>query len=695
MKVKNSLSLSQADGTSVVARAMIFMECAFFVKKLRTSVKEWPTAWMTHNSEGGQNVCLHLKKWAEAVGEKLRLTELKEKEMVSRMKTVASKSIGPILLPEEPVFPADNDESNDENDPDKFRAVSYAVKMSACILLLEITRFLRDPPSHFVSIASSQAPTPRVSIAHMDLRKGSIASVISSDGESQKGANTLFPGDIRPQLGRPLSENPPSHFGSTLSVEDHEPPWMKSRSFDDAGLTPPTSPRRRRVSFYLRVNSTGPTLGGGRASTVRKPPIAIRVLDSVSPGEAHSSPHSSGNVRLRRQSLSGTTSASTLHPTAATGGGVSGGSLRKRPSYTPTTVHGAGLHRQLPAKYRRKSEMPYRSHQEDITLEPPAESRPPLQQQASVVSTKSFRGGLLNQGLTRLKRSAQRAFRIKKKASADVASPESSPGLARRRKFQHRISQTGSISHPLYLLEDSWHHYPWLDVVEHLIVVEAFNPEARQRHKRACQELTTALKAVYVSDVSNTDTDETDQGPSSLRFSRSLSTIFAPLLPPVDTGASSSPNPQYNRFTSLPSTLHAPLSRKRSGWKTGTLRAASVPSTSQPRPSSHQFASLNFSKVQYTTFTSSFLSMTEDTNIEFFLEEESAFTKANLSAAFNTQRRDYINVEFAGLVHAPFSVLVHAAPILHSSTFSSLKEVAWEALLDPDQELAQAAGNVE
>ena len=43
-------------------------------------------------------------------------------------------------------------------------------------------------------------------------------------------------------------------------------------------------------------------------------------------------------------------------------------------------------------------------------------------------------------------------------------------------------------------------------------------------------------------------------------------------------------------------------------------------------------------------------------------------------------------------MHAPFSLLVHAAPILHDATFSNLKEVAWDTLLDTDHELAKAAG---
>ena len=47
---------------------------------------------------------------------------------------------------------------------------------------------------------------------------------------------------------------------------------------------------------------------------------------------------------------------------------------------------------------------------------------------------------------------------------------------------------------------------------------------------------------------------------------------------------------------------------------------------------------------------------------------------------------------FQGLLHAPLSVLIHAAPILHDSTFTVLKSVVWDLLLDPDPELAKTAG---
>ena len=50
---------------------------------------------------------------------------------------------------------------------------------------------------------------------------------------------------------------------------------------------------------------------------------------------------------------------------------------------------------------------------------------------------------------------------------------------------------------------------------------------------------------------------------------------------------------------------------------------------------------------------------------------------------------------FAGLMHAPLSLLVYTAPLLSSSSFSSLKDMAWGMILDRNQELAQAAGKKE
>ena len=46
----------------------------------------------------------------------------------------------------------------------------------------------------------------------------------------------------------------------------------------------------------------------------------------------------------------------------------------------------------------------------------------------------------------------------------------------------------------------------------------------------------------------------------------------------------------------------------------------------------------------------------------------------------------------SGLLHAPFSLIVYASPVLSMESFTYLREIAWDTLLDTDQDLSVAAG---
>lgn len=83
--------------------------------------------------------------------------------------------------------------------------------------------------------------------------------------------------------------------------------------------------------------------------------------------------------------------------------------------------------------------------------------------------------------------------------------------------------------------------------------------------------------------------------------------------------------------------------------------------------------------------------MPNEETIQLTIEAESPYERTHLATQRDKERVDYLNSEFSGLVHVPFSILVYAAPILHASTFSMLKGVAWDALISTDEGLAQAA----
>ena len=665
----------------MVARAMVFLECAIFVSNLRT--KKRPTQWVTHNRDNCVNVSSHLQRWGEAIGEKLRLIELQERMMIGRIQAVSQTTGGSIILPEEPVFPEDNRASTNfearkgaEFVTEVGQTVSYALKMAACILLLEITRFLRDPPPQFTNTGSiSQMSTPRVSVVHLD-RKTSTASNISSDFES---VHTLHPGDFRPMLGRQHSD---FHIqrGSNLSVDESEIINLKSHSVEESS---PTTPRRKRVSVYLHVNSR---IGAGvkRSSSVRRQTV-VRYVDS--PVEEHSAQPYSAGLYGRRQSLStGLDRDGSIHGSIH-GGGGGGDTGVSKATRRPTL--GSGVPRSTVGTHhppRRKSASALLSNATSISE---SETRPPLVSQSSNASNKVVAG--LS---TLLRRSAQRAFRRRiVKHRPAPGSGTNSPNLTQRKRLQQqKQSQMGSV---LHLPEDSRRQNAWLDIVEHLTLVNAFDPEAHKWHKKACLELITVLNTVYTSVMPENDTDETDN--KFLAIPRSLSTIFAagPLSSMNDMQEQSDPSPSvpYSR-QSVPVYI--------SGLKkhSDAIRSASVPVVRLPGhesgiASANPLSTLRFTKPDYEKFTSSFLvatSANQEECIELFLEEESAFTRTRISEDSDTQRRKYLKTDFCGLMHAPFSLLVHAAPILHDATFSNLKEVAWDTLLDTDHELAKAAG---
>jgi hypothetical protein len=53
----------------------------------------------------------------------------------------------------------------------------------------------------------------------------------------------------------------------------------------------------------------------------------------------------------------------------------------------------------------------------------------------------------------------------------------------------------------------------------------------------------------------------------------------------------------------------------------------------------------------------------------------------------------YITLQAQKLTHAPMAVICKSAPILSDETYIDMMPVAWELLLESDQELAAAAGN--
>ena len=701
----------------------MFLECALFVNKLLSNGSHPATVWMDQNRDSPlmYNVVQNIQRWGEAIAEKIRIVELKERDIFLRL--TEGKTDEPFCLSEEPVFPderdstltldvaAKEDESRSEVASDSLQTISYAIKMSACVLLLEITRFLRNTPDHFFQQGTSvsQVSTPRVSVTHID-RKISSASMVSSDTETVGGTGRGATATLghAPRLGQ---------FGSSLSVEDAESSafdYRHSVSVDDGGGLGSSSPKKKRASVYLRVTATGGGSGTiSRTTSIRKQAKLVRLGDSNSTDHHGSFNQRSPNTNLRRPRKS-----AALHTSFYTG------TRSRRPS-----ISTIGSYHPIPPKHRRKSvgaafntkEREVRENEFTQSLSISQHHNVAVSPSPSKASPNTFLGSMFGQ---RLRRSAQRAFRranrsnSKRLQSEQTLSPGNSPGpIPRKRLMSGRRPSVsaGSITQsigPHPSPEETRKHFPWLDVVEHIILADSTNPEARVRHTQVCKALTAALNMVYSSvyeEQSEENQPNSNKQPGAApkaSMSRSLSTLFAQRLSVLEDPANSTTVvrgrfSQATRSTSLPSVRRRTLQKS----KSTTMRLASIPSNMTSMASStaalpsNPLAKLSFANMSYAQFTSSFLAATapesSEGGIEIFLEEESSFPRPYLLAELDKQRREYVKNEFLGLLHAPLSVLIHAAPIIHEGTFTALKSVVWDLLLDPDPELAKTAGMYE
>lgn len=654
---------------------MVLLECAMFVSKLRT--QELPTVWVIHNKDKNahlmHSVSHNLAKWAEAISDKLRVIELRERELKKRLRFADKSSTTDPVLEEEPVFPADQSDQAEDND---CIAVSYAIKMVACQLLLEITRFLRDPPEQFRGWSVNRVSTGRCNFVINDEmeRKVSVSSIQSSDNDSLPGVGFMsLPSSGLAQLHN-SGHMTSGRFGSTLSVEDAEAFPRRNSTDDNVGST---SPSKNRVSVYLRVNSTGGTIS--RSSSLKRSAKVIRVIDSPAQSRAKAPIHS------RREALNVST-ANALHQSLYSGNMRSA----RRPSVAGImgTVTVAS-HHPLPAKYRRQSVgAPLYKHtsvgESDRTA--PSEGHSP----AIPLKTASTGGGSTLTSLRNKARKAMHTLRrrpTKSRLSSEAGpSPNSSPSGHRRKVFTQRSASYagGSFSSRT---EDHSLPCPWFGIIEHLIVVEHSNSnQVKLQHNLACKQLASALKMVYSSKYEEKNT--TAKEPS---MSRSISLVFthAVSLRSMEDRESASSATHASVF-SLPSDN---LSRRQSSYKPNTTkRVRSMPAAvSKHSTLGSPLSSVNFSRVNSLRFSSTLMG-TGDESIQLFLEAESPYPRAFLDAELDEQRREYLSSEMQGMVHAPFSILLHAAPALHSVTLSRLKPLAWDALLDRDKELSRVAG---
>ena len=657
---------TQSDGTLVVARAMVLLECALFVHNLRK--KEITTHWMEHRQEGANRASILFKKWAVAVAEKLRIVELRERDMIQRLRMRGGGvNSQVIVLPEEPVLPEapvdQEKQKTTEGGSAQFRTVSYGVKMCACILLHEITHYLREN----VTTASLSFGTPRVSITDLDHRRPSIVSTTSTDTEAvgtptsgamQHSLDSKMLSAQRQRL-RQLSADSRSSSLEEEGVHGVHMPSVDEGSFEDStqqeGL-------HRKVSVYLRVNSALEKRDGlaskGRLSSGLKQTVNVRSSAAENVLMAPKR-RSSVSASVGRRHVSFYEKRNSNVPV-----------VKERPA--AVTV---GTLRPVPGrKSTVKTSQSFQENQDSIS---PSESlrRPTLQPQGSTASQKTQNlGAQIQSGISRL---ARRAFRGKLHRKTPSSTSPRKSSLSNTNLLQRKRPQRLSTVVLGPGMEDDRHYFPWLDIVEHLVVVDALNPEAHTRHAQTCKELMTALNHVYALKDTRGEVKRSDVQNTRHTLNQMFSSSWEPFMHRRERSGLEHARGSHLRHTGRAKHMHS-------------LSMVMSQSAASSISSSQSMASLDFSQIRRRAFL--LPCSYQGTAIELFLEQDSPSPETKINTNFNSARKSYVQRSFAGLMHAPFSLLVYAAPILLPSTFSSLKDVAWEMILDRNQELAEAAG---
>ena len=562
--------------------------------------------------------------------------------------------------------------------------MSYPIKMAACVFLMEITKLLREPPRELLPASFRQSTSITHGSAHPTSteRRPSNLSSMSTDSESSRPS---FPNpyELRPPVRR-ISSDVHMQAVATPTLEDipkfHSidvPSTSTSSVLPDSSSS--SSPIPRKMSVFLRVSSRhgrpSRTSGSHHISHIVRqgePPVPPDMFKVSSP--THSPTKSSITESRRRMS-----SAAALASTRV----QKHDSVRHhaQPSVTVNAHHTTQRRMSMAAvpslvDRPRKDPSPSPSHSH-------AQTR--LQPQSSASNLKVTGSPTTQHGRQRvsvISRFRKFAFRqrgktqeSKKRSStatqaSSAGSRSSSPNLAHRRGILHSYSRTDSSTH--LLLEDIQRNFPWLDVVEHLVTSSRCSePEVQAQHRRACQDLLQALQQVYQAkrpSSKRAGEGGTENTASSLHNTRgvSLGTIFSDAVCYVSS--------EHSRERERADTLPA-------------LTRHQIHSTEQAVQ--RAMAQLDFSGTQISSLLRPGL---DGLSVDEFLEHDSASPAEVLIQQHNQQRLLFIRGTMAGLLHAPFSLMVFAGPVLSIGTFTNLREIAWESLLDPDQELAEAAG---
>ena len=579
--------------------------------------------------------------------------------------------------------------------------------MVACSLLIEITKFCREPPPRFLPTALPHPSSIRRSNSSQSQeRKASNISVLSSDSDTNPSPTPSYIHARNRQGSLDYYRK-----GSSPLLEDI-PRFLSS---DHPLSSPNTS---SRVSMYLRVNSrhgkkhprtqSHSTQGAARGKSHQTPTVEI-------PGDTYRIVSSGSPVKsTRRMSVSAAAFLNQPQINTESHGHNSSIRHRGRPS---VSVNAHAVRRKSfssSALRPRKETSPILSHTEVSSRGVQAIVTPPISARLNSPQGIKRRPSVLGRVFQRGRQMAHRGKRPNQQADSggrgrvstttNTSSAASSPSLAR----QKSVPVTRADAWYDNKLEDVKSHFPWLDVVEHMIVSFYSNSsDLQDKRKQSCCELMMALRYIFSLKFEKDKSPAHGNTPSYLAPDRSrphpvleasLATAFTDRTLLTETDA--------------PSDI---TGKTRSGSRTmGSIIRQNPPPPAKDvsfKDMPRALGKLDFSGVRLRRFLESGMAwgcelgddvtlqsiFGEDqdllhTSIDYLLETDSAISVGGLLESYNSTRLQYVSTLLAGLLHTPFSLLTYAAPVLPPSTFRDLQESSWIALCDSDYEYADAAG---
>ena len=533
-----------------------------------------------------------------------------------------------------------------------------------------------------------------------------------------------------------------------VSAIDDLPKFM---SVEHPFPPPPSDSSSRKVSVYLRINSRygrqGHNVGG--SSFRRAPPSSPSYTggDPPSDGQRGQGPQASPKQTPRRMSLS----SAAFHRLGGGGGG--GGVSHDVGGAGPNRNLGINAPGSRPYQHRKSfsitpsretNPFPAAAKKKDSTSSHTQRAAPTIQPSPpSIRRTASRRRPSVISRFLQRGRHAFRRPRIdsnKKRSSTttQASSVNSSPSFAHRRMGSYSHARQDSSSY-FQKVEDLRTNFPWLDTVEHLIIYYHKSSEAQKgRQRQSCHDLISALNHIY--SIQFNDTEETTPAPSthSTAPGRANAKLFRP---PSHVSISTvfsdvntlSRNRTFPTNVSSSDALVMETLKLFPGTAMGGRAAAKI---SQPgagngnaKNFSQRLAKLDFSGLRLRlilesgkiwgsqpddsssnndTNTNKTATATDKNNsndefnivqddiksltLDWLMEVDSAASLEQLLSDYNQQRIDYCNNTLSGLLHAPFSLMTFAGPVLDASVFRDLRPVAWDALLDVDDPYADSAG---